>query len=419
MLTLLMIGCSCLAQAEGTVKPELAQRVTQLVRQLDDDDWGRRQNAEQALLKMGPEILSLLPQDTARLSPEAKERLGRLRNQLQVIFANRAVDASRVTLHGTMTLGDALRKIQESTGNTIQGYEDKAAQEVTLNVDQTPFWEVLDEILDQAELTVYPYAGDDAVVRLIPRDPEQPDRSGYAYYEGVFRVQPTYVSASRDLLNPMIQGLRVRLSVAWEPRARPIAISLPLSSVTAQDDRGQPIKVDGSRGTLNATVESNVPIVDMELPLELPAREARSIAALQGSFDVMVPGQTETFEFSGLDQEGEQRMRRGGATVTLKDVRRNDDVQEIAVRVEFDEASNALESFRGWVYKNEAFVLDAAGNRTEHGGRRLISQDEKSIYVGFMFVLDKPLAEYRFVYKTPSLIIRQPMHFLLRDIDLP
>ena len=37
-----------------------------------DDDWGRRQNAEKALLKLGHEILPLLPGDTGRLSPEAK-----------------------------------------------------------------------------------------------------------------------------------------------------------------------------------------------------------------------------------------------------------------------------------------------------------------------------------------------------------
>ena len=89
------------------------------------------------------------------------------------------------------------------------------------------------------------------------------------------------------------------------------------------------------------------------------------------------------------------------------------------VHIEFDEASNALESHRGWIFKNEAYVVDAAGKRTEQGGRRLIGQDENSIHVRFMFALDQPLADYKFVYRTPSLIIRQPMHFNLKKIDLP
>ena len=33
--------------------------------------------------------------------------------------------------------------------------------------------------------------------------------------------------------------------------------------------------------------------------------------------------------------------------------------------------------------------------------------------------LDKPVVEYKFVYRTPTLIIRQPMRFELKDIDLP
>ena len=59
------------------------------------------------------------------------------------------------------------------------------------------------------------------------------------------------------------------------------------------------------------------------------------------------------------------------------------------------------------------------GGGIEHGGRRLIGQDENSIQVRFMFALDQPLADYQFVYRTPSLIIRQPMHFTLKNIDLP
>ena len=277
MLSLLLISCGFLAQAETPAQSEMEQQVARLVRQLDDDQYSRRQSAEETLLKLGPEILKVLPPDSARTSPEAKERLARIRNQLQVVFASRAVEASRVTLQGTMTLGEALQAMQESTGNTIEGYADFADQQVAMDVEQVPFWEALDSLLDQAKLTIYPYAGDAAALRVVQRDDEQAERSGKAYYEGVFRVQPTYVSAARDLLNPSITGLRVRLSVAWEPRTKPISITLPLSEVTARDDRGNSIVVDGVSGRLSAAVESDVPIVEMELPLELPSRDARFI----------------------------------------------------------------------------------------------------------------------------------------------
>ena len=66
MLALLLISCCCLAQAETPEQTDLAQQVARLVRQLDDEQWSRRQRAEETLLKMGPEILSVLPHETVR-----------------------------------------------------------------------------------------------------------------------------------------------------------------------------------------------------------------------------------------------------------------------------------------------------------------------------------------------------------------
>ncbi len=419
MLSLVMISCGLLAQIDVPEQPELAKHVAKLVRQLDDDQWGRRQNAEKTLLKMGPNILEVLPHDAGLASPEAKQRLARVRNQLQVEFASRAVEASRVTLRGTMTLAAALESLQEQTGNVIVGYDDVADQNITVDVQQVAFWKAFDQVLDQAKMTLYPYAGEGAKLRVMQRDDGLGDRAKQAYYEGVFRIQPTYVSAARDLLHPAIKGLRVRLSVAWEPRTKPIAITLPLDEISVRDNRGRPIPVDGEGGRLNAAVESDVPMVDMEVPLTLPDRNARSIASLQGTFEVMIPGQIETFTLAGLEKQAEQKEHRAGVTVTLRDVRKNEDVQEVRVHIQFDEASNALESHRGWIFKNDAYMTDASGQRIEQAGRRLISQDEDSIFVGFMFVLDQPLADCKFVYRTPSLIIRQPMRFELKDIDLP
>ena len=104
MFSLLLISCGFLSQADDSPPPETAEQVARLVRQLDDDQWARRQSAEETLVQMGPDVLRLLPRNPSRLSPEAQERLARVRDQLQQAFARRAVEASRVTLRGTMTL---------------------------------------------------------------------------------------------------------------------------------------------------------------------------------------------------------------------------------------------------------------------------------------------------------------------------
>ncbi len=301
----------------------------------------------------------------------------------------------------------------------MRGYDEFADREIRVDLQAVPFWEALDQVLDQAQLTLYPYDGDDRALRVVARDVGQAERCGKAYYEGVFRVQPTYVSGSRDLINPVIQGLRVRLALSWEPRTKPIAISLPLDGITAHDDLGNPIAVDGAGGRLSAAVESDISLVELQLPLTLPSRQAKSIRRLHGAFEVLIPGQIETFEFAGLNQARGTDQRRAGVTVRLEEVRQNEDVYELHLRVVFDDASNALESHRGWIYKNDAYLLGADGRRYEYGGKRLLGQDENSIFINYLFAVGEPLEKCKFVYKSPALIIRQPMQFVLQDIDLP
>ena len=74
--------------------------------------------------------------------------------------------ASAVTLHGDRPLADALAEISRQTGNQLKDVRQQMGQEignpqVIANFDKTPFWQALDQTLDQAGLTVYPYAGKD------------------------------------------------------------------------------------------------------------------------------------------------------------------------------------------------------------------------------------------------------------------
>ena len=39
--------------------------------------------------------------------------------------------------------------------------------------------------------------------------------------------------------------------------------------------------------------------------------------------------------------------------------------------------------------------------------------------LAYVFSLEHPLADYRFVYETPALIISQPVVYELKDIELP
>ena len=228
------------------------------------------------------------------------------------------------------------------------------------------------------------------------------------------------VTAVRDLRDPDLATMRVRLLIMWEPRTTPIFLSQRLSEVVAVDDAGRAVEISGRQGTLTPAVESDLPCVEMELPFVLPDRgcAASGLAAREHSTS-MLPGRVERFEFGDLEHAANVQQRHAGVTVTLEQTRENDEAQEIHVRVSFAEPGNALESHRGWIYKNNAYLVDADGNQLAFGGQRVVSQEADGVGMAYLFALTRPLSDYRFVYETPSLLIRHSVAYELKDMDLP
>lgn len=418
-LLLVLIAGSSPQESAADERAANAAQVQAIVRQLDDDLWTRRQQAEEALLQLGPDALPLLPRETPVMSAEMRQRLQRVRSQLEAAWASQAMVASRVSLQGEMDLAAALEQLQHATGNTLTGYELFANRPVSLDARQRPFWEVLDQVLDQAQLTLYPYAGHGECLRIMTREQGQSRRSERAHYQGIFRLEPTYIAAVQDLLAPAVSGLRLRVAFAWEPRTRPVSISVPLANLQARDDLGNAIGVEQTAGQLSAAIESDIPLVELEIPLALPSRDAKSLTQVQGTFEVVVPGRSETFEFVDLNRQEGQRQRYAGVAIALSPWRTNGDQEEVTLSLEFDDAAGALESHRGWIYRNDAYLADPQGQRIDYAQRRLTGQDENGIRLTYLFAPDQPLSQLKFVYRTPTLIIRQTLPFELKQIALP
>jgi hypothetical protein len=89
------------------------------------------------------------------------------------------------------------------------------------------------------------------------------------------------------------------------------------------------------------------------------------------------------------------------------------------MKLTFDRASGALESHRDWVFNNDAFLENAAGERIDSIGLETTEQTEDSIGVLFVYDLPQGFAGHVFVYRTPTDIIRQPLPYELTNIELP
>ncbi len=404
---------------------DLRREVETLVRQLDAPRLAAREAAEETLLAIGPEALAALPEPGPQHSAETRQRLARVRQALQAEVAAQAARASRVTLRGEgMPLAEVFEAIERQTGNRIardRRAMPPAVEGVTVDADweDVPFWTALDEALDQAELTVYPFAEEDEAVTVVPRFGEVAPRSGRAVVSGPFRLEVLRVSATRSLRDSDEDSLRIVLEVAWEPRLNPISLRQAVADVAAVDDAGRPLAFRAPGATLEVPVNRRSTAVELNLPLALPERDVRSIAELRGSLAALLPGAAASFRFAELPEARNVEQRIGETTVTLEEIRRNNDLWEVRMAVRFDEAGVALESHRGWIYDNPAILERADGEPLAPLATNTTRRLPNEIGLAYLFPGEHPIEESTFVYRTPTALLPAAFDYEFTDVPLP
>jgi len=420
----LLAGCTLAAQVDAAAQDDLRLEVRRLVRQLDSPQLLQREEAEQKLLALGPKILDLLPPITERTPAEVKQRLRRIRQKLQQAAAEAVARASLVTLQGKdLPLSKVLAAIEQQTGNKLVDYRRRFGHQSTdpkldVEFDETPFWQALDQVLDQAGLTTYAY-GKPGAISIIRRQQGRTPRGGRASYSGPFRFEPTAILAQRDLRDPGNTSLRLKMEIAWEPRLSPISLKQKMAQLKAVDDGGKPLSVDDAAAELEASAGRGAAAVEMILPWRLPPRSVSRIASLSGTLTAMIPGKVETFSFENLPGAKGTEKRIAGVTVILEQARKNNELWEVRVRIRFDSPGEALASHRGWIFNNEAYLEGPDGKRVEYETLETTRQAANEVGVAYLFSLDAPLADYKFVYKTPGVIVATGFDYEIKDVKLP
>ncbi len=387
--------------AQQEPSTDLQAEVAKLVLQLDANQRSERDAAEKALIEIGSSALNLLPPITPRTPAEVKERLGRVRKTLETANAESIAKPALVTLTGEMSLADAMNALEEQTGNKTTGYERRGGQ-VSVDFDKAPYWQALDEILDQASLNINEFGGATNALVLTARPDSEMSRADSGVYSGVFRLEPLRLEAQPTMRSCFRNSMRLTIGVTWEPRIAPIALRQQMSEVTITDDQGDTLEVTGNQATINASAETGMSAVEFGIPLPLPSRDSKRIASLTGRFTAQVPGRVEAFEFADIKDSRDVEQERAGVVVTFERLRKNVDLYEVRMALRFDEAANALESHRGWVYRNEAYLLDKDGNQIENVGLQATRQGTNEVGVAYLFDLPDGPEGCKFVYKTSN-----------------
>jgi hypothetical protein len=422
---LLTIGCMVIA-ADPSPPPaaEPPAEVRRLVRQLDTPRLDDRNAAESKLIDLGPNILPLLPSSDSDLSAEVRQRLARVRQQLQQKVAAAAVKSSSITLKKKdIRLSQLIEEFQTQTGNHIVDVRAESGEapddpELSVDFDKTPFWEAMTQVLKKTGLAIYPFESEQAI-RLVARRSGAIVASEKNYPAGPFLFVPVDFTARRMFDNADDGSLRLGLLVAWEPRLSPIGLTQKLTEIQALDENGEAVDVDVRAGQLDVPVNPKATCVKLGIPFALPSRDVHKISRLTGTLDVLVPGPVETFRFGGLPGAKEVKKRVASATVTLSGMRKNNDTWEVEVRVRFDDAGDALASHRGWIFANEAYLEGPDGKRVDNEGFETKMQTEDEVGVAYFFYLDAPPDKYSFVYKTPAKIFSSRFKYEFDDLELP
>ena len=408
------------AQTE-TADAALRDRVLQLIERLDDPKPEARDEAEARLIKLGARALPLLPDPASVTSKERKERLEKVRATLRQAEEETSTVASRVTIQAkAIRLSEALGLIQKQTGNGITDLREQLGGETTnpafdLDIHDVPFHEALDRVARLAEVSVNAFTGDGTIGITAGT----PSKDPLIQYVGPFRVAFKQLTEVRDL-QAGTSAASAQLEVAWEPRLRPMLLTLKSDGLAVKDDKNREVKPQAMMESNEVVLRPENPAAEMNLNLEAPDRSAKKLSSFRIKAEVTIPAGIKTFRFPSLAQEN-VTQKQGDVSVTLQNVEIDEQVWKVNVVLVYPGDGPAFESYRQGLFNNRLWLQKADGSRFEHnGGFSNTSSDGGKLGFEYLFV-DAPgkPADYQLVYETPSKVMTIPLEFEFKDVPLP
>jgi hypothetical protein len=428
---------AAMAANEEETATALATKVGGLVKQLDSPRLADRDAAEKALVALGPEALDVLPRGESKLSAEVKQRLTRVRRQLEVAFSKSAAKASLITLaDGEYRLSAVLAALTKQSGNPLVDGRAKGANgeppadpQIRVGFDKTPFWQALDTTLDAAGVALdIRDAHADVPLQLVvvDRGPAENSRSKAALYRGPLRFAIVDSDVKRDP-DDSTGLLRVVMEAAWEPRLKPIALNLAARDVAAVDDKQRTLGAVSQDAQWATSSLGGQGAVRFTLPFMLPDSDANSVS-LKGRISALLAGAHVAFRFERLGEirsgstttsQATTSQKMGDATVRLESFRRVSDKWIARFRVVYDNPQEAVQSHYDWLYASRAAIADGDARREPIDFDATAAEDGvMGTYIFNAKDTDKA-SEITLVYTTPAVIMTVPFEFEFDRVAIP
>ncbi len=281
-------GIRC--QTAGSTAPSPQEKAAGWIRQLASDDFHKRDEAFEALTRLGRKAAAALREALKTADPETKLRIQTLLENLPP--ADREVRQVRLTqttvdlVSAGATLEELVARFEGLTGFRFQRPLPRSTRaRLRVDIDKRPAFEALDIIAHEAGLR-WMIDGGSGLIRLIKGVAGKP----LVLYEGPFRMALTSVSRNASLMfgNTPQDNCYIQMQIDIEPGAPILGLWIPPTLSQAKDSTGRQLvpETDTYRSYFSPTAGRRS--FTTSLRLEPPARDATSIPRIEGSLRVAV-----------------------------------------------------------------------------------------------------------------------------------
>jgi hypothetical protein len=418
------------APAQQISESALKDRVAQLVERLESPKIETRAAAEKSLVELGSRVVPLLPNKVDPKKTDLVERIERVRSSIQAKDEQTNLGASKITIKAKgIRLTEAIKAFQTQSGNIINDLREANGEEVTnpavdLDIEDKCFFEALDILAEKAGVAFTPYTGDGTLGLtaggMAPRPGMPAMAKPMLVYSGPFRIQFKEIAIVKDFTTATGKAT-AQFEVLWEPRLRPMLLSIKNEDLKIVDDQGKPVlpqvKDESSEA---AGLRAGNCAAEVNLELLAPERSAKVLSSLKVKGEVTVPSGIKSFKFPNLAATNVIK-KQDDITVTLESCEVDEQSWKVALYLAYPEGGPAFESYRQGLFNNRPWLQKSDGSRFEHnGGMNDSGSGEGKIGFEFVFVdvPGKP-SDYMFVYETPAKVVPIPLEFEFKDVPLP
>ncbi|HGY92657.1 MAG TPA: hypothetical protein ENK43_15925 [Planctomycetes bacterium] len=291
LLLFLLLCCpEARCQATGSAAAAPQDEAASWIRQLASDDFQKRDEAFEALTRLGRKAAGALREALKTADPETKLRIQTLLENLPP--ADREVKEVRLTqttvdlVSPGASLEELVGRFEGLTGFRVQRPLPRSTRaKIRIDIDDRPAFEALDILAREAGLR-WMIDGGTGFIRLIKGVAGKP----LVLYEGPFRMALTSVSRNASLMfgSTPQDNCYIQMQIDIEPGAPVLGLWIPPTLTKAKDSTGRKLvpQTDTYRSYFSPTAGRRS--FTTSLRLEPPAREATSIPRIEGSLRVAV-----------------------------------------------------------------------------------------------------------------------------------